>query len=490
MAVKLAKTDMPDLQALEQLNLRKCNTVADIVNAMGRCSFGARMLGECVSTICGWVTDKKNPVAIYDGKPDSEIGVLLNDMVKRGYFTRVVSSGAFASENSTPEKHAVVIGLYPEMNEDAIYNKPERAIFINNANLCKPGQVMDGFFPDAVFADHRYVMPLIYFSLLEMIEGKKTTTTEMLSALPKFGGVASQVAEASKTVQAMIEDKDCYVFLTLSGAMTIAKMGLVICDMIDEGFVQCIASTGALMAHGLVESVGLKHYKHNPRYDDKFLTENFMNRVTDTLEPEDNLNHIQMVLDEIFNSIDPSSPVSSSFVHKKMGEYLKNKFPHDRAILKSAFEKNVPVIVPAFADSEIGNDLNAHNYRREINKQPRIRVDIELDTRMLIDISQNVDHTGIFTIGGGVPRNYIQNIAPQIELLNYRIGMDLKMNRFRYGTKICPDQMNLGHLSGCTYSEGMTWRKMDINGRFTTVQTDATIVWPFIVKYVMENRKS
>lgn len=482
----LNKAGVPDLQALELLDLRKCGTVKDIVVAMGKCSFGARMLGETFHTIKNWIVAKEPAVAIFDGKADSELGKLLKEMVGKKWFSRAITSQQYAGEAKSPERNIVVVGLYPEMFEDALYNKPDRAIYINSANLCKPGQVMDGYFPDAVFSDHRYVLPILYFALLEEFENKKTTVSQFFSELGKFGGVAAQAADGAQTVNAMIKDPDCYVFLTLSGAMTIAKMGLVICDMIDEGYVQCIASTGALMAHGLVESVGLKHFKHNPKYNDKFLTDNFMNRVTDTLEPEDNLNHIQMILDEIFNRISGGELVSPSDIHRKIGEYLKEKFPNDRAILKSAFEKNVPVMVPAFVDSEIGNDLNAHNYRREMHGKPRVMVDMEKDTRLLVDITQKTDKTGIFTIGGGVPRNYIQNVAPQVELLNHRVGMNLKMNRFKYGTKICPDQMQLGHLSGCTYSEGMTWRKMDVNGRFTTVQTDATIVWPFIVKYVME----
>lgn len=478
---------MPDLKPLELLDLKKCDTVSDIVTAMGKCSFGARMLGEATQTIRDWIKSGKNPAVIFDGKAESPVGKLLQEMVKNGWITRSITSQVYASEAKSPEKNVLVVGLYPELYEDAIYKKPERAIFINSANLCKPGQVMDGYFPDAVFADHKYVIPVLYYALLEELKGQKTKTTHLIKELAKYGGVAEQVADGAETVRAMIQDKDCYVFLTLSGAMTIAKMGLVICDMIDNGYVQCIASTGALMAHGLVESVGLKHYKHNPKYDDKFLTDNLMNRVTDTLEPEDNLNHIQQVLDQIFDDIDAREPVSPTDIHRMIGKYLKEKFPNDRAILKSAYEKNIPIIVPAFVDSEIGNDLNAHNYRRQMNGKQRIMVDMEKDTRLLVDITQKADKTGIFTIGGGVPRNYIQNVAPQIELLNNRVGMNLKMNRFKYGTKICPDQMQLGHLSGCTYSEGMTWRKMDVNGRFTTIQSDATIVWPFIVKYVMEN---
>jgi len=485
---KLTKRSLSDLRELELLDLRKCASVRDIVVGMSKCSFGARMLGEAFLTIEQLVGKNTPPLLIYDGKTSGHFCSFLKKMVEDRYFSRMLTSEEYHNEKTAPEKNLVVVGVYSERFEDSIYSRPEHTIFINKENRCKPGQIIDGYFPNAVFSDPNYIMPIIAACLDESRKGKKTTVTDFLGQLDSFDGLAKHVLAGAETFKSMVKDKDCFVFLTLSGAMTIAKMGLVIVDMVDLGMVHCIASTGALMAHGFVESIGLKHYKHDPKLDDTFLTENFLNRVTDTLEPEDNLNHIQAVLDTIFAGIDPKEPLSPSILHKKMGKYLVDNFPNDRGILKSCYERNVPVIVPAFVDSEIGNDLCAHNYRREMEGKPRFTLDMELDTRLLIDTTVKAERTGIFSIGGGVPRNYIQNLAPQIELLNYRIGMNLKMNRFRYGCKICPDQMYLGHLSGCTYSEGMTWRKMDAAGRFSSIQNDATQVWPFIVKYVMEAR--
>src|ERR1022692_1041373 len=132
----------------------------------------------------------------------------------------------------------------------------------------------------------------------------------------------------------MVEDKECFVFFTMSGAMTIAKMGLVICDMIDHGMVQAMASTGALMAHGLVESVGLKHYKYDPALDDEALATARLNRVTDTLEPETNLDHIEGVLDEILNPLEAGEPFSPVILNRMIGEHLGKRHPNERGILK------------------------------------------------------------------------------------------------------------------------------------------------------------
>jgi deoxyhypusine synthase len=97
---------------------------------------------------------------------------------------------------------------------------------------------------------------------------------------------------------------------------------------------------------------------------------------------------------------------------------------------------------------------------------------------------------GIFSIGGGVPRNNTQNVAPLIEIANERLGLEMPTRMFSYGVRISPDAMHYGHLSGCTYSENGSWRKMDLeNGRFAEIRADATQVWPFIVRYVMDRMK-
>jgi deoxyhypusine synthase len=126
----------------------------------------------------------------------------------------------------------------------------------------------------------------------------------LLSGLARFGGLAAQVARGAKALEAMIHDKHCARFLTVSGAMTVGKMDLIICDMIEQGMIQAISSTGALMAHGLVSSIGLKHYKYNPKYDDTELARRKLNRVTDTLEPETNLDTVEEVIGKVIEKID------------------------------------------------------------------------------------------------------------------------------------------------------------------------------------------
>ncbi|PIN86637.1 hypothetical protein COV19_03940 [Candidatus Woesearchaeota archaeon CG10_big_fil_rev_8_21_14_0_10_44_13] len=495
MAVKSSKGGKggkAKLEELKLLDLRGCSTVSEIVAGMERCSFGARMLGEIASTLASFASSKdssERPLIIYDGKTNTELAKLLQSMVKKGWFTRMITPEAYSLEKAGKEKNVLVVGLYSERFEDAIYKKPKRTIFINNCNEVKPGQIKDGFFPDVVFSDPRYIMPLLYHVLLERIEGKKTTVVEFVKEIGKYGGLSQKVADGAETFNNMVNDKGCFKFLTLSGAMTIAKMGLVICDMIDLGMINAVASTGALMAHGLVESLGLKHYKHNPAHSDSLLAARKLNRVTDTLEPETNFTDVDKVIEDVLDRVDEKEPMSPIIFHRLIGKYLHDRYPNERGILKSAYEKDVPVMVPAFIDSEIANDVYVHNLERGIKGRDKIIFNLELDSQALVNMVTKTKKTGIFTIGGGVPRNNVQNVAPLLEIINDRINAGLPEKQFSYGVKIAPDEMYYGHLSGCTYSEGMSWRKMDPKGKFAEIKGDATMIWPFIVKYVMEKNK-
>jgi deoxyhypusine synthase len=268
--------------------------------------------------------------------------------------------------------------------------------------------------------------------------------------------------------------------------MTVAKMDLVICDMIESGMIHAISSTGALMAHGLVSSIGLKHYKYNPAYDDTELARRKLNRVTDTLEPETNLDTVEEVIGKVIEQLDGSRPISPTVFNKLVGKHLAENYPNERGILKSAYLCGVPVFVPAFVDSELGNDLYIHNIKRKRRGKKPILVDLELDSRELIKLVTHAKRFGIFTIGGGVPRNNVQNVAPLIEIINERLGPTFPSRRFTYGIRICPDKPHFGHLSGCTYSENESWRKAARDGVYAEIQADATQVWPFLVKHILE----
>src|SRR5207244_10941374 len=168
-----------------------------------------------------------------------------------------------------------------------------------------------------------------------------------------------------KALYTMTRDNDSLPFLTVRGAMTVGKMDLVICDMIESGLSHAISSTGARVAHSLVSSIGLKHYKYNPAYDDTALARRKLNRVTDTLEPETNLDTVEEVLGEVIDQLDGARPISPTVLNKLIGKHLAEHYPNKSGILKSAYLRGVPVFVPSFVDSELGNDLYIHNVKRK-----------------------------------------------------------------------------------------------------------------------------
>jgi deoxyhypusine synthase len=474
-------------EELKSLDLQKCSTVGDIVDAMRYCAFGARMLGEVANTIREMVSAKEKPVLVYDGLENSPLSSLLKKFVANRWCKRIVSPAAYPRQKSRGE-NVIVVGAFSERDAQAIYQKPKRALFINQFDMARPGQVRDGFFPDAVFADPRFVMPVIYAALDEWINGQSCSVTSFMAKLAANGGLATQVARGAKALEAMVNDKNCVRFLTVSGAMTVGKMDLIICDMIELGLIHAISSTGALMAHGLVSSIGLKHYKYNPRYDDTELARRKLNRVTDTLEPETNLDTVEEVIGKVIAKIDGGEMLSPTALNALIGKHLAEHYPNDRGILKSAYLRGVPVFVPAFVDSELGNDIYIHNIKRRRRGKRPILMDLERDSKKLIQQVTGSKRFGIFSIGGGVPRNNVQNVAPLIEIINERLGPTYPNRRFSYGVRICPDKPHYGHLSGCTYSENESWRKADKNGIYAEMLADATQVWPFLVKYVMERK--
>ena len=342
---------------------------------------------------------------------------------------------------------------------------------------------------------------------LEPLDPEKIHTfSELLEAMRKtaFGG--RRLGEAFETLAAMIEDTECKVVLTLSGAMTIAKMGKIISTMIDRGMVHAIISTGALVAHGLSESVGKLHYRHEAAHSDEELFQKGYNRVYDTLEMESNLNYVEHVVSLTLKRINPDVPLSSHLLTRELGKTLTEEF-EGPGILKSAYLKNVPVYIPAFTDSEMGLDVGTWAMGKQMDRV-RSQVKGGGDEAVLRALHQaspvfnpylDLNHyageilgskrLGIFTIGGGVPRNWAQQVAPYIEISNTRLGLDVKPPRIHYGVRICPEPDYWGGLSGCTYQEGISWGKFvppAEGGRFAEVLSDATLVWPLLMVGLLE----
>jgi deoxyhypusine synthase len=318
---------------------------------------------------------------------------------------------------------------------------------------------------------------------------KIKTIDDLVRAMGDTAYTARQIGDAADVLEAMARDKNCFIVMTLAGALTVGKMGLVFCDLIESGIVKAIVSTGALMAHGLVEATGRSHFRYDPtKMDDHELFLAGYNRVYDSLEPETNLDHVEEVVDGILEKWDPSEVVCSWKLHKRVGEFLKTN-SKGRGILKSAYEHNVPVFVPAFSDSELGLDFALNQYARKRDKRPLLRFDPFEDFEAFASTMMATKKMGIFTIGGGVPRNWSQQFGVYAELMARRGYENLPLKRYNYGVRICPEPVHWGGLSGSTYTEAVSWGKFvppEEGGQFAEVLEDATVALPLVVGAVLQ----
>ncbi len=304
-------------------------------------------------------------------------------------------------------------------------------------------------------------------------------------ALTSFGG--RQLGEAAEVLEAMVRDPDCFVVGTFSGAMTVAQQGLVLCDMVEQGMLQAIVTTGALVTHGFIHSAGMTHFKADPELTDQELYLKGYNRVYDTLELEQNLDDTEAIVHEVLGAWE-GSIFSSSVISHLLGRYLAEKGA-GRSFLGSAYEGEVPVFIPAFTDSELGLDFAIANRLRAKNGLSPWSFDPFVDLEAYTDLVEGRKRLGIFTIGGGVPRNWAQQVGPYLDIARKRVGVEGTPVRFQYGVRICPEPVHWGGLSGCTYREGVSWGKFvppAEGGRYAEVPSDATIAWPILIKAVWE----
>jgi deoxyhypusine synthase len=320
---------------------------------------------------------------------------------------------------------------------------------------------------------------------------------ELLAAMSRtaFGG--RSLGEAAEVLTAMVQDQECTVVGTFSGAMSVAKMGLLICEMLDRGMLQMVVSTGALIAHGFIETLGRVHYKYPEQVPDRELFLKGYNRIYDTLEMEANLDYAEDVFRGVVERLDQEREWSSVSLCRELGRHLA-EHTESPGILRNAYLKGVPVFIPAFTDSELGLDLAGLMVRRALAQGRKFEDalgEVSFKFNPFLDLGEYARRAlqarklGIFTVGGGVPRNWAQQVAPYLDLLQTRLGLDLPEVRFNYGVRLCPEPAHWGGLSGCTFKEGVSWGKFvapEDGGRFAEVLCDATVAWPLLLKGVVQ----
>ena len=197
----------------------------------------------------------------------------------------------------------------------------------------------------------------------------------------------------------------------------------MICEMIDRGWLKVVITTGALIAHGFIETLGRAHYKYPEQVSDRQLFQQGYNRIYDTLEMEANLDYAEDVFRAVLEGLDPGETWSSASLCRELGKYLA-EHSDSPGILRSAYLKGVPVFIPAFTDSELGLDLAGYMVRRALAEGKDITTalgSVSLKFNPFLDLGAYAQKAlaspklGIFTVGGGVPRNWAQQVAPYLE---------------------------------------------------------------------------
>ena len=264
----------------------------------------------------------------------------------------------------------------------------------------------------------------------------------------------------------MLED-ECFIFLGLSGAMVPAGMRKVISYLIDNKLIDCLVSTGANLFHDCYESLGKAHYQTSPFTNDGTLREQGLDRIYDTLAPEEGFRDTDEFIQQCARHLDASRSYATREFLFLLGEYLNEK-GHQGGILTSAYRSKVPVYCPAIGDSSLGIAL-------AVGKIP-LMFDLIKDVYETAYLAGKMDRTGVIYIGGGTPKNFIQQTQVTLSCMG-----KAKEGHF-YAIQIITDAPHWGGLSGCTLEEAQSWGKISMDARKVSCYCDATIALPLLVE--------
>ena len=314
------------------------------------------------------------------------------------------------------------------------------------------------------------------------------TISGMLSAFHNTSFQSRNLARCVEIFKKMLEDPDePTIFLGLAGAMIPAGMKKVISTMVKRKMVDVIITTGANAYHDLVESFGHYHYKGSPEVDDAELYQRRIDRIYDTFGDEEKYrlidDKIEMLADKIGAKNSNVVTMSSRELLHELGGLIDREGKEDEkenSFLWNCWQHKVPVFVPALCDSSIGLALTRHYINFTKKGLKPIVIDQIRDNHEIFEIKKSSKKTGVIYIGGGVPKNYIQ----QTSYLEETFG--LRNRGHDYGFQITTDRPEWGGLSGCTFKEGVSWGKDKHTGEFVACYCDATIALPLIVKAVLE----
>ena len=305
---------------------------------------------------------------------------------------------------------------------------------------------------------------------VEHIDITSFDARKIISSMEKMSFVSRETANAANIFNDMIRDKNCTIFLTLAGSTSAAGCMHIYRDMIKYNMVDAIVATGAsIIDMDFFEALGFKHYQGSQFQDDKELRKNYIDRIYDTYIDEDELQMCDKTIEEIADSLEARSYTSREFIHE-IGKYLKSNAKKKNSLIETAYDNEVPIFCPAFTDSSAGFGLVMHQER---NPKKHLTIDSIREFRELTEIKIRSKDSGLFMIGGGVPKNFIQDTVICAELLGKEVDMH------KYAIQITVADSRDGACSSSTLKEASSWGKVDV-AKEQMVFAEATSVLPLI----------
>ena len=285
---------------------------------------------------------------------------------------------------------------------------------------------------------------------------KDMKVNELVESMSGAGFGAGKISLAGEIMAKMFDDEECKVFLGVAGAMVPAGMKEIFIDMLDNTDV--FVTTGANLTHDLIEALGENHYLSEKIMDDTELNKKGLDRIYNVLMKNEVYVKLEKFFEENFDKFAECKNIKEFLW--KIGELCPGT--KKDCILKKCWEDKIPIFCPAIADSGIGLMIWG---RKAAGK--KIFIDVFEDMKEIIDFAWTSKKNGIIYVGGGTPKNFIQ------QSLQFSKGAD-------YGIQITTDRPEPGGSSGAPLKEGISWGKMNEKADFVDVYCDATIALPLI----------
>jgi deoxyhypusine synthase len=297
----------------------------------------------------------------------------------------------------------------------------------------------------------------------------------VIEAMRKMSFASRDTARAADILAMAIEDKDCSVWLTLAGSTSAGGCMHVYRDMLKYGMADLVVATGAaIIDMDFFEALGFRHYQAAEAVDDRVLRGLYIDRIYDTYIDEEELQACDHAIKEIADALEPRAYSSRAFIGE-IGRWLAGgKARKAASLIQTAFEEGCPVFCPAFTDSSAGFGLVKHQSERIKAGEPYVTIDSVADFRELTEVKIAAGTTGLFMVGGGVPKNFAQDTVVCAEIL----GIEAEMHR--YAVQVTVADVRDGACSSSTLKEACSWGKVDV-AHEQMVFAEATTVVPLIV---------